>query len=500
MCSVAYSIFCVGVRDGQELPSELARESFLRRLRALLHTQPLHQLELRKGMRGGGPEKYEPYDLLALQLAAIDYIADQQNPLRGVALEEVQHELAHLAGAMAPRRRANEHREVAVLVLSALENEGAGAFSLTFRDPYDSDRSHQSDVKLITPDQAADGSIELRATPQAINLLLDVMDVDIESAERAAAYVFRLQVERGRLRSAAESAERMRRLSKAYQESIQQAILTARRDIGQVDWAGRVMIEIEQAYAHVDERLREEASILEDVAERHATAEPSQRQTLLQIKELLEDCNRHHRELHTHLMNARASLLEHHANQRLAPPPSPALVALHADVVLPTLAFALQPVDAVLTTFASGVVPLLPPGLVDIRRLADHLWRARAERQVPLRPIESIELDDRGEPRPRFTPEAVAFARELLGRDHRATRLSDLLAEASRPGAPAGAARLVAMGGLEAFMDAGGDKAWGDEAETWRLVPRGLTADRTDDRLADPNHAGDDLALTRVEP
>lgn len=491
----------MSVDDQEPLPQgDLARESFLRRLRALLHTQPLHQLELRKGMRGGGPEKFEPYDLLALQLAAIDYIADHQNPLRGVALEEVEQELARLAGAMAPRRRAVEHGEVAALVLSALENEGGGAFILSFRDPYGPDRTRQSDVKLVTPDQAADGSIELRATPQAINLLLDIMDVDIESAEKAAAYMFRLQVERGRLGRAAESAERMRRLSKAYQESIQQAIITAGRDIGQVDWAGRVMAEIERAYAHIEERLREEAAIIEDVAERHATTvDAPQRQTLLQIKELLEDCNRHHRELHTHLMEARARLLEHHANQRLAPPPSPALVAMHADVLLPALALALDRADTVLVPFAAGTVPPMPVGLVDLGRLADHLWRARAERQVAPRPVEPVELDDQDVTEQLFTPEAVAFARELLARDHRGTLLGDLLAEASQPGSPPGAARLVALGGLEAFMDAGGESAWGDEAETWRLVPRGLTAERTGGRLTHPDHAGDELALTRGE-
>jgi hypothetical protein len=490
------------VEDEESLPQgDLARESFLRRLRALLHTQPLHQLELHKGMRGGGPAKFEPYDLLALQLAAIDYMADHQNPLRGVAVEEVEEELSRLAGAMAPRRRAGEHREVAALVLSALENEGAGAFRLEFRDPHGPDRVGHSDVKLVSPDQAADGSIELRATPQAINLLLDVMDVDIESAEKATAYMFRLQVERGRLGRAAESAERMRRLSRAYQESIQQAIATAQRDIGQVDWAGRVMAEIERAYAHVAERLQEEAAIIEDVAERHATAaDARQRQTLLQIKELLEDCNRHHRELHTHLMDARARLLEHHASQRLAPPPSPALVAMHADVLLPALGLAPPPLDGVLTRLAAGTVPPMPEGLVNVGRLADHLWRARVERQAQSRPVEAIELDDQDEAPPLFAPDAVAFARELLDRDHRSALLSDLLEEASLPAAPRGAARLVALGGLEAFMDAGGPAAWADEAETWRLVPRGLVAERTGARLAHPSHDGDELALTRLGP
>jgi hypothetical protein len=186
--------------------------------------------------------------------------------------------------------------------------------------------------------------------------------------------------------------------------------------------------------------------------------------------------------------------------QRLALPPSPALVKMHADVLLPALALVRGQADAVLTAFAAGTVPPIPAGLVDLGRLVDHLWRVRVERQVALRPVEPVELDDQPTAPLAFTPEAVAFARGLLGRDHRGTLLSELLDEASLSGSPAGAARLVAMGALEAFMDAGGEAAWGDEAETWRLVPRGLAAEPTGGRLNHPDYAGDDLALMRGGP
>ena len=54
------------------------------------------------------------------------------------------------------------------------------------------------------------------------------------------------------------------------------------------------------------------------------------------------------------------------------PLPSPALVAMHADVLLPALDLAHEPADAVLTPFAAGTVPPVPVGLVDLRRLADR--------------------------------------------------------------------------------------------------------------------------------
>jgi hypothetical protein len=64
---------------------DVARESFRRRVRALLHTRPLHTLELNKVSRGKG--KFEPYDLVTLQLAAIDYLTDNQDPRHGVPVE-----------------------------------------------------------------------------------------------------------------------------------------------------------------------------------------------------------------------------------------------------------------------------------------------------------------------------------------------------------------------------------------------------------------------------
>jgi hypothetical protein len=482
--------------DGEQ--TVLAGDSFVRRVRALLHTRPLHALELNKGSRGKA--KFEPYDLLTLQLAAIEHITDHQSPNRGVPVEEVEDELARVAGAMAPKRPRSEHREVAVVVLAGLENEGEGAFLLDYRDPTSPSEWQRTDVRLLNADQADDGSIEVRATPQAINLLLDVMDVDIESAEKAMHFMFTVQVKGGRLSRAAETAERMRRLSQAYQESIQQALTAAARDIGEIDWSGMVMGEIDRAYAHVEERLTAEADVLDDVAERAAAAtEPDERRTLARIRELLDECNRHHRELHVQLMDARSTLLEHHASQRIAPPPSVATVAPRAELLEPTLALALRDSDDVLSRFAAGLVPALPAGLPNLGRLVDHLWRAQIERGTALRPVEVADLDEDRPPAPIFTDAAIEFARQLLARSHREARLSDLLREASGPSTPAGAVYLVASGALQAFMETGGIGPQQDDEESWRLVPKELIAELAGADLAHADFAGDELLLTRLD-
>lgn len=473
-----------------------------RRLRALLHTQPVHALELNKASRG--KEKYAPYDLIVLQLEAIDFITDNMDAQRGVLEEEVQQHLARLAAVMAPKRSRGEHLEVATVVLSGLENEGGGRFLIPYNDPANPTSRVRADVELVRPVQGEDGSVELRVTPQAINLLLDALDTDIESAENAMAFMFQFQFERGRLSKAAAHAQNMRRLSISYREHVQGFLTDAARDISRVDWAGEVMDEIDRAYRHLETRLRDDANTLSRVAEQHdATPELDHRAKLAEIRDLLEDCGHRHRELHTELMSARAGLRQHHAQQRLAPPPSVARVDLHADILQATLG--LRPVAAasVLEAFAAGLIPPVPPPLLQLRRVVDHQWRPQLERGVDLRPIEEIDFDEDDVVTPVFSSEAIATAVGLLSGRHERTRLSQLLTKAFAERTPPGADHLLALGALEAFMEVDSADTGDDEEQgrSWRLVPRGLSAEPSGERLDGLRFGGDDLELTsRMEP
>lgn len=457
----------------------------MRRLRALLHTQPIHALELNKSSRG--KDQFAPYDLIALQLEAIDHITDNMDPHRGVPEEEVRLHLARFAERMAPRRPQAEHREVAAVVLGGLENQGEGRFLIAYSDPANPAERVRADIELVRALQGDDGTLELRATPQAINLLLDALDHDIESAEDAMAYMFRFQFERGRLGKAAAHAQNMRHLSIAYREQIQDYLAAAARDISRVDWSGDVMATIDRAYAHLEARLREDAATQERVADQHeATPEPERRRKLAEIMELLEECNGRHRDLHAELMDARQHLRDYHAEQRLAPPPTLALVDLHTEVLQPVLGLRATAAARICERIAGGVVPPVPPGLASFIGIADHLWRARLEREAGGRPLEVPELEEAEPEPPRFSASALAAAAELLARPYEDERLSAVLAEA----AAAGADVLVALGALEAFMDFNGDAP-----AAWWLVPPTLRADLCGERLAAGRLYGDELRL-----
>lgn len=472
-----------------------------RRLRALLHTQPVHALELNKGSRG--KDKYEPYDLIVLQLEAIDYITDNMDPQRGVPDEAVRSHLGRLAAEMAPRRPRSEHREIAAVVLSALENEGQGRFLIGYSDPAHPGVRLRTDVELVRAVQGEDGGVELRATPQAINLLLDALDHDIESAEDAMAVMFRVQFERGRLSKAAAHAQTMRRLSISYREQIQDFLAAAARDISRVDWSGEGMATIDRAYAHLETRLREDDATMARVADQHdATDDPERRGRLAEILTLLQDCNHRHRELHTHLMTARHDLRAHHAQQRLAAPSGLGLVDVHAEVLQPALQLAAWQVVAVLERVAGGVVPPQVPAVVDLFGLSAYLWRPLVERKPTLAPVEEADLEDEVQPPPRFPAEAVAAARAVLAGVRGEQSLGELLASVAAGGLPRATDDLVAIGALEAFMTDGQDDAPDSRADgaSWHLVPSTLRAARTGGRLAADRFFGDDLVLRQARP
>jgi len=98
----------------------------LRRVKTLLHTAPIHELEANKARRD---EDWTPYDVRRLQLLAIEIVVDHMGLAGGAPRSVVRAELVALARRMAPDRYPDEHSAVADAVLRFLLNEqdsGAG--------------------------------------------------------------------------------------------------------------------------------------------------------------------------------------------------------------------------------------------------------------------------------------------------------------------------------------------------------------------------------------
>ena len=108
-------------------------DSFVRRVRALLRTGPLHDLEAGKALRDGD---WSPYDLRGLALAAIDTVIDHMGLEFGATADQVRQRLTQLARMAAPDRPADEAVRVADAVVGGLLNDRRRreAFAATYSD------------------------------------------------------------------------------------------------------------------------------------------------------------------------------------------------------------------------------------------------------------------------------------------------------------------------------------------------------------------------------
>ena len=85
-------------------------DSFVRRVRALLRTAPLHDLEVGKAQREGD---WSPYDLRGLALAAIDTVIDHMGLEFGATGAQVRQRLTQLAHMSSPHGPPGEAERVA---------------------------------------------------------------------------------------------------------------------------------------------------------------------------------------------------------------------------------------------------------------------------------------------------------------------------------------------------------------------------------------------------
>ncbi len=454
-------------------------DSFVRRVRALLRTAPLHDLEAGKALRDGD---WSPYDLRGLALAAVDTVIDHMGLEFGATGAQVGRRLTELARMSAPNRPIDEAERVADAVLSGLLNDRQRreAFALTYSD-WSGRRHRRAQVvfKLLEEIEAPDGTVVLRATDEAVNLFVGALDRDIADAHAAAEAVLASQLRRGRLDQAVHTARAARVRSIQYSSTVQRVLDTTRHDIRQVDWRAKVPDLLSDALGHLEERLETERHLVTAVRaliESHDGGPAAV--TLLQ---LIEDCQLRHLDLHALLLQARTTFLDEQERQRFTVAAEADVFELGEQLLSPLLERSAVDGGAAAERFLSAAVGPLPPRLVRLSDLVAALLQPRRADDDPPTgdPTELVDLgDDR-----RFPPEAWHDARQVMARVpvQGEVRLSALL-RAARESA-AGSAELVALAALHAFAPEG----TGDAVQA------------TDDGrlLDDPQFGGRDLVLRR---
>lgn len=470
----------------------LADEARIRRAKALACTLPLTQLDQRKALRG-----LERYALLELGLVAIEAIIDAWGWQSGATSAEVMETLVGFIRRQAPDAPAEEWEEVAKLVLAALlepfEAE-YGDYSGGFRRLVYRPKSGS----LVSEFESRDGTIHLRATNEAINVIVGALDVDVESAQAAAEARLQNLIERGRFADAARSAMDARIRSIQYGEQIRSLIAATSRNLAGVDWEQEVPRLLDEARGHLEQRLAVERGLINslDEAADQTDAGRTDRRAIATLTRTLRECSTRHMELHEHVIGAKRVFLDEQVRQEFIAPGSVRLFDVQEDLLKPVLALSLSEALPLLAGFFAHASGIRTPRLPRLDQLLDKLFQPPPRRDELgaeiLEPEFSEEEDDA-----LTVPSAIwDAAGALLAEVRKPVRLSELVEQARAVEEGDAVADILRLRVLHAF---GAELA--DQGQEGLLQDAPLLLAYDDGRMleGDAVYSGSDLIVLPAE-
>ncbi|MFE6744031.1 hypothetical protein [Streptomyces tubercidicus] len=415
-------------------PGPAADEGLARRLRALACTAPLHDLDVRKANLAG---EYGIYAMAEVALAVIDLVTLNMDFDTGADHEEIVAKVLPRVAAQAPRRPAGEHERVARWVLENLIN--VGSVDRGFRAVYGTFTTEGEyvrrdyDFKLIEEVPGAGGSVYLRATDEAVNVLVGALDTDVTSAQIAAEVKLEVLINRGRLADAQLAAEQARYRTVQYAETLRRTLDATRRNVRAVDWLQTVPDMITEALDHVADRYRHENAILTNIRKaRDETEEPEHKRRAAELVDIVKDCIRRHTQLQSRLLEAGPLFRAEQDRQAFATPVARSGLDLYGQLVAPLLPLPAEQAIRVTDAFFAKGTGLRTPTAARIGDLVEMLLTPPMEREhlgaeMPEPDLVATPDDSR------FSEAQLDAAMVLLDLPADAPRrLSGLLAEARR--------------------------------------------------------------------
>ncbi|BBJ45893.1 hypothetical protein SSPO_086110 [Streptomyces antimycoticus] len=415
-------------------PGPAADEGLARRLRALACTAPLHDLDARKANLAG---EYGVYAMAEVALAAIDLVTLHMDFDTGADHEQIVARLLPRVAAQAPGRPAAEHDRVARWVLENLIN--VGSVDRGFRAVYGTFGPdgvyvrRDYDFKLIEEVPGPGGSVYLRTTDEAVNVLVGALDTDVTSAQIAAEVKLEVLISRGRLADAQLAAEQARYRTVQYSETLRRTLDATRRNVRAVDWLSTVPELISEALDHVADRYRHENAILTNIRKARDEAESAEhKRRAAELVDIVKDCIRRHTQLQSRLLEAGPLFRAEQDRQAFAPPTPRSGYDLYGQLLAPVLPLPLDRAGRVTDAFFARGTGLRTPTSVRMGDLVEMLLTPPVEREhlgAEMPEPDLIATPDDS----RFSEEQLAVAMELLELPADAPRrLSGLLADARR--------------------------------------------------------------------
>lgn len=313
-----------------------------RRSRALLYAARISHIE--DARTRSQDERLEPYRAVQLCLHAIDAVAVRMDLESGATWEQARDEIAAQAARQHPAGDPGHHRHVAEWLLRQLtDDEDAEWLDVGPDGPVA--RTHR--VYLLYETEQA-GVHHLRARDQAINVLVDALDLDIDSAQLAAEARFEHLVRRGRHAEAYDAARDSRMLSIRFMEQVRDDVAEATRDLRSEHWASNVSPRLTAALEHIIDRIGKERRLKELVDGALDRADAEDFRWIPRTVELLDECLARHQALQQVIAEARDTFLIEQQRQHLRPRARRAFPHPINEVLMGTLDRPCRDADAVL--------------------------------------------------------------------------------------------------------------------------------------------------------
>lgn len=364
-------------------PGPAADEGLARRLRALACTAPLHDLDVRKANLAG---EYGVYAMAEVALAVIDLVTLNMDFDTGADHEEIVAKVLPRVAAQAPHRPTGQHERVARWVLENLIN--VGSVDRGFRAVYGTFNTEGEyvrrdyDFKLIEEVPGAGGSVFLRATDEAVNVLVGALDTDVTSAQIAAEVKLEVLINRGRLADAQLAAEQARYRTVQYAETLRRTLDATRRNVRAVDWLETVPDMINEALDHVADRYRHENAILTNIRKaRDETEEAEHKRRAAELVDIVKDCIRRHTQLQSRLLEAGPLFRAEQDRQAFATPAARSGLDLYGQLVAPLLPLPAEQAIRVTDAFFAKGTGLRTPSAVRVGDLVEMLLTPPMERE-----------------------------------------------------------------------------------------------------------------------
>ena len=364
------------------------------------------------------------YDFHSIAIEILTIVIDNMTLTNGIRKEDVVKKLIPMLRAAEKRKDSSFPDEyyagIITKIIDRLLNRGErGSFNEEYVDySCDTPASRVHSFKLLT--EILEGeTIILHAETAAINIFLQMLDIDLESQQDAMLLMIKQQMEDGHFDQAIEAAQANKYISISRRERIRNYVQQTKRDIELSDWNQEIPAELEKGLEHVKNCLYEETKRKEHAEnELHSiSGQETDRRDVKKLSELyavLQETINMHMSLVREIMEARDVFKAEQLRQVFRPKSRRGGLDLEQEVFDPLLQQDRNGYEKTLSFALPIVEGLHIPKLIGFDKLLGHLLVSRKPRPL-FRDIVDMPLEKRCyESLVYYHPEKIKVAGELI--------------------------------------------------------------------------------------